>query len=164
MWVAHTIIPASGSLASVDGRAFLVPREPWKPFGVVMVTRERWPLGFHTPEADTMAETTTPVAHGGIFLPRGSEGRQIESCIGQPLRKTRRRNAKLSWTVCASKDPLANGADGCWKPALYPSLGIIWSRGKDQHQLCSVDMLATSCHNAVHDVFQSAMKNPPQIK
>ena len=26
--VAHTVIPASGGLTSVDGRAFLVPKDP----------------------------------------------------------------------------------------------------------------------------------------
>ena len=42
-----------------------------------------------------------------------------------------RRIDKLSLTVCASCEALANAADGCWKPVLYLSLDITWCRDKD---------------------------------
>ena len=45
--VARTVIPASGSLASVDGRAFLVGRTRENPLRVAAVTIERWSLVAH---------------------------------------------------------------------------------------------------------------------
>ena len=59
-----------------------------KTLGAAAETGERWALEFHTPEADSMDKTTRPVTPGGSVLPRGSEGRCIESCTGQSLRKT----------------------------------------------------------------------------
>ena len=75
----HTVIPASGSLTSVDGRTYLVPV---KPIGVAALSGTTSSLGFYTPKADSMAKTPRP-AHVGVaqWLGRGHGMPQVMSSM-----------------------------------------------------------------------------------
>ena len=109
------------------------------------VAGERWSLGFHAPEADSLEKTARPAVNGGSVLPRGGKERRFESRQQKMVCAMWRRTAKLSQTVCGSCDAPANGDDGCWEPVLYLSSDITWCRGKDQLQIRFGDMLAESC-------------------